>query len=54
MKNLKTFLEFQQEVKEVETGDYIPPKFVIRPADDDTGYDLLAKEYGADPAPKAK
>lgn len=54
MKNIKTFLEFQPEVKEVETSDYTTPKFVIKPADDDDGYNMLAKEYGADLAPKAK
>jgi hypothetical protein len=36
------------------TGSYKPPKFVFRPAADDTGYAMVAKYYGATPGPKGK
>ena len=39
---------------EKETGSYPAPKFARKPAAGDKGYNYVAKQFGADPAPKKK
>ncbi len=51
MKNIKLFEEF---VNEKETGEYPAPKFARKPAAGDKGYNYVAKQFGATPAPKKK
>jgi len=52
MKHITLFEDFK--VEEKETGAYKAPKFAIRPAAGDTGYAMVAKEFGATPGPKKK
>lgn len=51
MKHIKLFEDF---VIEKETGSYPAPKFARKPAPDDKGYNYVAKQFGASPAPKKK
>lgn len=50
MKHIILFEEFNES----ETGKYEVPKFVIRPSAEDSGYDLIAKEFGAPLSPRKK
>lgn len=43
-----------KSLDEKETGAYAAPKFARRPAAGDTGYNYVAKQFGATPAPKKK
>jgi hypothetical protein len=43
-----------KEANEKETGAYAAPKFARKPAPGDTGYAMVAKEFGATPGPKKK
>lgn len=52
MKHVKLFEEFSLD--EGETGSYPAPKFARKPAPGDTGYAMVAKEFGATPGPKKK
>jgi len=36
---------FEDFIVESETSNYVPPKFVVKPAKDDTGYELVRKKY---------
>jgi hypothetical protein len=42
------------KANEKETGSYPAPKFARKPAPDDKGYNYVAKQFGATPAPKKK
>lgn len=52
MKHLIVFENFS--ITEKETGAYKAPKFAVKPAAGDTGYAMVAKEFGATPGPKKK
>jgi len=52
MKHIKLFEEFK--IDEAETGAYPAPKFARKPAAGDSGYNYVAKQFGATPAPKKK
>ena len=51
MKHIKSIDEASTSA---ETGEYPAPKFVVRPAAGDAGYDMVAKEFGAPMSPKKK
>lgn len=46
--------DWSNEIDEKETGAYPAPKFARKPAAGDKGYNYVAKQFGADPAPKKK
>ena len=41
---MPTFTEFLNEAK-ADTSNYVPPKYVVKPAKDDKGYEMFAAAF---------